>query len=289
MDIYFPPDLESANPPMVIVAAADKTKSREKVLGVCMPVDTYTSLSFGGMAQKYLMRYAGKDPADVDISRVQIKLLAITRQPEHGHLEMYEDKTIRGSYGKDANYFPDEGYLGKDRVEALVAVGEDIVRVIYDIVNIGPHGGESGIETFDPRFDGRSVDQLQDYERKKLCPKGPSWRISDALPENSPLSTLLYGAQSAFQGFSDLPGVAVAQTTGTGAYGQITLDTTAAGYTWYLDPTPFDNTDDYLPTADPNIWKAKPDSEAAGKMDLLSVLLHEYAITAITVTNYQLR
>ncbi|MDR0777340.1 MAG: tandem-95 repeat protein, partial [Azonexus sp.] len=53
-------------------------------------------------------------------------------------------------------------------------------------------------------------------------------------------------------------------------------DTTAAGYTWYLDPTPFDNTDDFLPTADPNIWKAKPGSEAEGKMDLLSVLLHEY-------------
>ncbi|MCL2524115.1 MAG: matrixin family metalloprotease [Betaproteobacteria bacterium] len=117
---------------------------------------------------------------------------------------------------------------------------------------------------------------MQDYERKKLCPKGSFWRISDASPENSPLSTLISSAASAFTGFTDLPGTAVAQTTGTYNSGQIVLDTTAAGYTWYIDPTPFDNTDDYLPTADPNIWKAIPGSEAAGKMDLLSVLLHEY-------------
>ena len=98
---------------------------------------------------------------------------------------------------------------------------------------------------------------------------GVSWQ------QTSPLSTLLSSAQSAFTGFTDLPGTAVAQTTGTGAYGQITLDTTAAGYTWYLDPTPLDNSKDYLPTADPNIWKAIPGSAADGKMDLLSVLLHE--------------
>jgi hypothetical protein len=49
-----------------------------------------------------------------------------------------------------------------------------------------------------------------------------------------------------------------------------------ASHGWYLDSTPLDNTDDYLPTADPNIRKAKPGSEAEGKMDMLSVLLHEY-------------
>ncbi|MDR2188408.1 MAG: matrixin family metalloprotease [Azonexus sp.] len=89
---------------------------------------------------------------------------------------------------------------------------------------------------------------------------------------STPLSTLLADAVTTFQGFTDLPGLATAQTLGN----QITLDTTAAGYTWYIDPTPFDNTDDFLPTADPTIWQAKPGTEAVGKMDLLSVLLHEY-------------
>ncbi|MCL2076077.1 MAG: hypothetical protein FWH15_06515 [Betaproteobacteria bacterium] len=66
---------------------------------------------------------------------------------------------------------------------------------------------------------------------------------------------LLSTAATAFVGFSDLPGSAVAQTTGYYNSGQITLDTNAAGWGWYIDPTPLDNTDDYLPTADTNIWK----------------------------------
>ncbi|MFO1262238.1 MAG: Ig-like domain-containing protein [Rhodoferax sp.] len=37
-----------------------------------------------------------------------------------------------------------------------------------------------------------------------------------------------------------------------------------------------DNTDDYLPTSNPNLWQAKAGSAAEGKMDMLSVLLHEY-------------
>lgn len=70
---------------------------------------------------------------------------------------------------------------------------------------------------------------------------------------------------------ADLPGSAVAQTIGTA----ITLDTNAAGYNWFIDYTPSDNAE-FLPTANPNEWIAKADSEAAGKMDMLSVLLHEY-------------
>ena len=106
--------------------------------------------------------------------------------------------------------------------------------------------------------------------------QGGASNVIDLTPWQNPLSTLISTAAIAFQGFTDLPGTALAQTTGTYNSGQIVLDTTAAGHTWYLDPTPLDNTDDYLPTADPTIWKAKPDSAADGKMDLLSVLLHEY-------------
>ncbi len=44
-----------------------------------------------------------------------------------------------------------------------------------------------------------------------------------------------------------------------------------------LFSAPFlDNTDDYLPAGNPKLWQAKAGSDAAGKMDMLSVLLHEY-------------
>ena len=90
------------------------------------------------------------------------------------------------------------------------------------------------------------------------------------------LSELLSGASQSFTGFQNLPGASLGQTTHQGYTAQITLDTTAAGYGWYIDPTPLDNTGDYLPTSNPNLWQAKAGSAAFGKMDMVSVLLHEY-------------
>jgi hypothetical protein len=69
---------------------------------------------------------------------------------------------------------------------------------------------------------------------------------------------------------ADLAGGALGQTTGS----TITLDTNAAGNGWFIDTTPADNSE-YLPTSNPNEWVAKAGSAAAGKMDMLSVLLHE--------------
>ena len=72
-------------------------------------------------------------------------------------------------------------------------------------------------------------------------------------------------------GMADLPGGAVGQTAGQ----SIVLDDNAAGHGWFVDPTP-DQNEEFLPTSNPNEWITKTDSEAAGKMDLLSVLLHGY-------------
>lgn len=70
---------------------------------------------------------------------------------------------------------------------------------------------------------------------------------------------------------ADLPTSALAQTTNQ----TITFDQNAAGHGWFLDPTP-DANEEFLPTANPNEWQAKPGSEAASHMDLLSVFWHEY-------------
>lgn len=75
--------------------------------------------------------------------------------------------------------------------------------------------------------------------------------------------------------FEQLSGTAVGEALGEGQNATIVLDLDAAGHGWFVDSTPDDNTE-FLPTADPNVWKARPGSAAEGKMDLLSVLLHEY-------------
>ncbi len=85
------------------------------------------------------------------------------------------------------------------------------------------------------------------------------------------LSSLSVDPSIVMLNIADLPGGAVGQTVGT----TITLDDNAAGYGWFIDPTPSDNSE-FLPTSNPNEWVAKAGSDAAGKMDMLSVLLHEY-------------
>ena len=65
----------------------------------------------------------------------------------------------------------------------------------------------------------------------------------------------------------------------TGVIGQenangIALDATAAGHGWFIDYTPT-STREFLPTSNPNEWVAAG-LEAEGKMDMLTVLLHEY-------------
>jgi hypothetical protein len=58
-------------------------------------------------------------------------------------------------------------------------------------------------------------------------------------------------------------------------YGQtIALSENAAGYGWYIDLNPMSNSA-FVPTSDPNVFIAPPGSPAYGRMDLLTVELHE--------------
>jgi VCBS repeat-containing protein len=68
----------------------------------------------------------------------------------------------------------------------------------------------------------------------------------------------------------DLPGQMLAQTIA----GTIVIDPTAAGYGWYVDATPFNDTEFNGGTGASGI-QALPSSPAYGRMDLLTVVMHE--------------
>jgi hypothetical protein len=258
MDIYYPVDLETANAPSVLVADAQHV-GRERVMGICSPVDNLWNDAPGEIARGYLMRYENKTLQELPPLK-SLNDIHIVRQAEHGRLILAEDS--REGYIV-LTYIPDEGYLGKEQFEAVVFMGNDSVRIVYHLV-----------------VQSKATDQLSDSEFDKLCPK-VEWIISELSPEdyNNPsswyratsLQALLAGAQQALSGFADFSGAALAQTMGA----RITLDTDAAGHGWFIDYTPYLN-EEWLPTSNPYEWKAKPGSEAEGKMDLLSVLLHEY-------------
>jgi hypothetical protein len=112
---------------------------------------------------------------------------------------------------------------------------------------------------------------------RKYCPEGETWRISlflDKVPSvgiHLNRTGLNLEQSNMTVNFGNLSGPSLGQITGT----IITLDDNAAGHGWFIDYTPYLN-EEFLPTANPNEWVARPGSEAEGKMDLLSVLWHEY-------------
>ncbi|MDR2014437.1 MAG: matrixin family metalloprotease [Azoarcus sp.] len=278
-------------------ATAHESQKKERVFGVCWNIpaagqeyQAYRAIYDGIRVRdaNYYMDHYEKNPKPNFFGDGSRTTVIITKQPAHGRLEFLilnpeypsRSETLDPAEAKFnaknlvINYIPEAGYLGMDSYD--IEFEQDGVKVkIKNFIVV----------------DDRPNQWKEDLKDKADCEIAPGkykkykegiWKIS-LLPSQTTtdlaswqrtaeLSNILASAVTAVQGFSDLPGLATAQTYNY----QITLDTTAAGWGWYLDPTPLDNTDDFLPTADPNIWKAKPGTEADGKMDLLSVLLHEY-------------
>ena len=191
--------------------------------------------------------------------------ITVLRKPQHG--KMVDSKVV-----ETILYLPNKGYLGKDRIDLLVEAKDDrgrpVAMTLRHYINV---------------LSKEKLESISDIHQafQKACGTRKSfWRISQPTPEdnNTPdsyratsLCALLTCAKDVFTDFADLSGSALGSTTGN----KITLDTNAAGYGWFIDATPYQN-EEWLPTSNPNEWVAKPGSEAEGKMDLLSVLLHEY-------------
>ena len=256
-------------PQIAIVAKANVEKQKfnhARVYGNCLVINELYPNYLNSLDNAL---FPGQDLADATRDKslrvlgdaATVKLL---KQGDHG----------RVTFGKNYDskysawfYTPEVGFKGKDRVTFEVELAGLTYRLEYfmHVVELGRN---------------RDIKFIEACETRRF------WKISQSDTFNSEdptawlrsaqLSALLATASQSLTDFQDLPGTAVGQTTGEGASAAITLDTTAAGHNWYIDPTPLDNIDDYLPTSNPNIWQAKAGTDAAGKMDMLSVLLHEY-------------
>jgi VCBS repeat-containing protein len=174
--------------------------------------------------------------------------ITLVKAPMHGRVE-HDNSTKSNNW---YHYYSTEGYSGQDRF--VMQVEKDGVKVQIQYLIEVPAEGESA-----------------DY----LC-SPDIWKISATTPalDNASLQALLGAANingNVSATFADLPGAAVGQTVGS----NITFDTNAAGNNWFIDSTPADNSE-FLPTSNPYEWVAKEGSAAYGKMDMLSVLLHEY-------------
>jgi len=242
-----------------------------------------------GTAQDYFYKYEHKKTVTGPVT------ITILQQPKHGILRLITEADRFGAdrFGNDKSepvaglyvYLPNKGYYGKDGAVVQVEIGGIKVKQNY---------------YFYPVDNSFSKDWEQEY-----CKKGYSWKISSTLDANgngtltaidylppltsdasnpatdtaalaaelgsNALGSFATGTSGIALNITDLPDAALGQTTGT----TITLDPTAAGHGWFIDATPGSN-EEFLPTSNPNEWIAKAGSEAAGRMDMLTVLLHEY-------------
>jgi VCBS repeat-containing protein len=179
------------------------------------------------------------------LASIKITLLEGTT---HGKLVPH----TRGAGGVYFMYEAEHGYKGKDRAVFMAVFEGKTYKMVFDL-NVYP------------------VATIAD-NMPSTCPAEPTFiKLNPKPASGSSGYDSGYSLGSLTVTFADLVGGAVGQTVGT----NITLDSTAAGNGWFIDTTPADNSE-YLPTSNPNEWVAKAGSDAAGKMDMLSVLLHEY-------------
>ena len=279
----FIPDMPNVPPQDVPVMIAQANQAQPgdvktiRAIGVCNPVPNMpdSSPSAGNVIEPELEAKTYFRLYETEQGYSASATISVLQNPKHGALLDEGD----GAY----SYLPEKGYYGKDKAIMQVDFNGLKVNVVYFFqVVAGPLGNDGDA---------------------RLCSKtGYNWKISSTLDSNgnstitsveyqspiidagatstdtaalastlgaSILSSLSVDPSLVTLNIADLPGGAVGQTVGT----NITLDDNAAGNGWFIDTTPADNSE-FLPTSDPNEWVARAGSDAAGKMDMLSVLLH---------------
>ena len=207
-------------------------------------------------------------------------------------------------------YDPKQDILGEDRVKFEVTLNNKKFVLSYVIKVVGIQGRECqgsndelANNNFNIEIDMEEISEDITDLASIFNPKSLTKDTLDAYVAElagTTYSFSLLGSPNIT--FRDLTGSAVGETVGEGANAVITLDTDTAGHGWYIGGLTTEDrgqvrrtqdggqatelgmlssvfshqSSDWLPTSNPNEWVARAGTAAAGKMDMLSVLLHEY-------------
>ena len=261
------------NSVIVASAKADAAQQRfDRVVGVCQVVsnrpegnyENSNTIHGGDAASAYFL---ANEKRDFGHYLNNSKLLSITN-PKNGTLTKPDENGV-------IKYIPNAKFYGTDSLVATVQYAKFTVKLLYTFKVIDSNLG--GDFTYKRECGRLNIfKRIAQTEAMEMASNSLESTNLAAWQRSAQLSALIASAQQTLTGFTDLPGTALGQTTGEGATASITLDQNAAGHNWYIDPTPLDDSDDYLPTSDATVFKAKAGSAADSKMDMLSVLLHEY-------------
>jgi len=286
-------DHSASNSPIVTIAQAEtRKKDRARIqrnMGICHVVPNipsqYLHTASGTYprqvpvfpyfeASLYFTQYEGHDIRKWygNTGPFDRSSISIISTPAHGILLPAKCDEHRAYCEHKAFYYkPNDGYFGEDSAVIDAEVNGWKVRLNYQF---------------------HSLD-TSNYRDEEVCASSGGysiWKISQSPIDvermdvyewygYNTISKMLAGGSSVPLTYQDLAGSTLGQVIGDRERTRITLDSTAAGYGWFIDLTPSDNAE-FLPTSNPFEWIARPGSEAEGRMDLLTVLLHEYGHAA---------
>jgi hypothetical protein len=268
---YAPEDQTTA----VIVADAGMAKSFDFILKDCKAIPTSPDspktykdklgathwnaeyyIDPAGMLWAYLQRLERRAITDMSV----FKNIVLLEAPKHGRIVMMNADEFDRADHPFFHFTPTPEYVGKDKAVFAVEYQGKRYRVDVELILVSRVMDEDCAARLIKIKKSATVTPVSEASYPDLANRY----------QNLSLQALLMGVKDALTGFADLPGASLGQTTGD----KISLDTDAAGHSWFFDYTPYLN-EEWLPTNSSYEWKAKPGSEAEGKMDLLSVLLHE--------------
>jgi hypothetical protein len=242
-EIMLPMVLDAVlEPPVQIVEVAQAsniTAAKKPIVAtVCsvvtsksgMEYDTNLYMEIYQLLYKIGLRGDSPQTDSLDEDRAVAAAAKILKEPENGSLEFRNDPILPN----DPIYRPNPGFIGEDRFTVQTVYKERQFTFNFRMLVYQEGAQDWGFEhdCNEPPFEPYQPDPLV------------SWYHTTSL------QALLSGAKASLTGFADLPGASLGQTTGD----KITLDTNAAGHTWFFDYTPY-LSEEWLPTSSPTNGK----------------------------------
>jgi len=223
----FPIDMPPVPPQeqTIVIAQADSAQQqvtgKERILGVCHPVPN--SIPPEGARGEYVV-----DPiynAEGYFIKYEHKTVTgatnvtVLKEPQNGTLQLMTAANV-ASFGfgrfvegsKSYAYFPNPGYIGKDRATFLVDIGGQKVKVVYFFQSVGHPLGNTGFD--------------------ELCAKtGYTWKISSTLDAsgNSTITSIEYQSPTTSATGSTAVDAALATTLGTSLLSTLAGETKSKG------------------------------------------------------------
>jgi hypothetical protein len=266
-------DFSVASPLILAAAPTARVVKYDKIANDCLLASI-----INGQSDHPIMVATGQYAHNYEaIQKLKPAKIEVVRNPIYGILTPRATVTRDGKEVPSDTYFElkstNPNYLGPDLAEYAVEL-KNGKRVLVRTHIYWVNEDSDFINRCPPSK--LQMQEMREIQKRKSSADA-SWLSKEMLAwmDRIELDGAIAAAYNANLSMAELGGSALAQTVGTGATAQITLDTTAAGHGWYIDYIPYLN-EEYLPTSNPLEWIAKPGSAAEGKMDLLTVLLHEY-------------